>query len=609
MHLKKILLFCDYSKYSENFQLTIKGKNVKKNFLQSPKQIIRHSLYCFSFFLLLFAAVQAHSQNPQCQWAEKIAGNSYDYAYSIITDESGNVYVAGSFDSPMLAFNNGITLSNSGDYDGYIAKYNSDGVCQWAEKIAGKGYDYVFSISTDINGNVYVAGYFKSSKLRFNNGIILTKSADVAGYIAKYNSDGVCQWAEKIAGTDGDYARSISTDLSGNVYVTGYFHSNKLTFNNGITLSNIGASDSYIAKYNSDGVCQWAEKIAGIDRDYLLSISADLSGNVYVAGYFDSPILTFNCEIMLLNTSVGDGFIAKYNSDGVCQWAEKIAGSNAESTHSIITDASANVYVAGYFSSKTLTFNNGITLSNNGYFDGFIAKYNSDGVCQWAEKIAGSNADNEHSISTDASANIYVAGWFSYSTLTFNNGITLSKSGYRDAYLAKYNSDGVCQWAEKIAGTNFDRARSINTDANGNVYVAGDFSSDTLTFNNGITLSNVSTFGQWDSFIAKYVDSETHVNPDFSSSSNNEIDQPLFLSPNPVKNNSLNIAFNLLTPEQVTIKIANMLGEVVSVVKSNELFPHGEHSSNVDISNFPAGAYFCILRFKDKVYQQKFIRY
>ena len=205
---------------------------MKKNFLQSPKQIIRHSLYCFSFFLLLFAAVQAHSQNPQCQWAEKIAGNSYDYAYSIITDESGNVYVAGSFDSPMLAFNNGITLSNSGDYDGYIAKYNSDGVCQWAEKIAGKGYDYVFSISTDINGNVYVAGYFKSSKLRFNNGIILTKSADVAGYIAKYNSDGVCQWAEKIAGTDGDYARSISTDLSGNVYVTGYFYSNILTLIN-----------------------------------------------------------------------------------------------------------------------------------------------------------------------------------------------------------------------------------------------------------------------------------------------------------------------------------------------------------------------------------------
>ena len=169
MHLKKILLFCDYSKYSENFQLTIKGKYVKKNFLQSPKQIIRHSLYCFSFFLLLFAAVQAHSQNPQCQWAEKIAGNSYDYAYSIITDESGNVYVAGSFDSPMLAFNNGITLSNSGDYDGYIAKYNSDGVCQWAEKIAGTDGDYARSISTDLSGNVYVTGYFHSNKLTFIN--------------------------------------------------------------------------------------------------------------------------------------------------------------------------------------------------------------------------------------------------------------------------------------------------------------------------------------------------------------------------------------------------------------------------------------------------------
>ncbi|NLO20002.1 MAG: T9SS type A sorting domain-containing protein [Ignavibacteria bacterium] len=119
----------------------------------------------------------------------------------------------------------------------------------------------------------------------------------------------------------------------------------------------------------------------------------------------------------------------------------------------------------------------------------------------------------------------------------------------------------------------------------------------------------VSDSSIWNAYIVKYTESETHVNPQLSSSSNNGIDQPLFLSPNPVKDNSLNIAFKLLTPEQVTIEITNTLGEVISVVKSNELFPQGDHSSNVDISNFPAGAYFCILRYKDKVYQQQFIRY
>lgn len=233
-----------------------------------------------------------------------------------------------------------------------------------------------------------------------------------------------------------------------------------------------------------------------------------------------------------------------------------------------------------------------------------IQLYAEKPQCQWAKKIAGTDDDYANSISTDANGNVYVAGYFYSDTLTFNNSITLSNSGYgKDGYIAKYNSNGVCQWAEKIGGTDWDAVRSITIDANGDVYVAGYYESYTLTFNNGITLSNS---GESDGFIAKYTESETHVNPQLFSSANNGI---LFLSPNPVNDNSLNIAFNLLTPEQVTIEIANMLGEVVSLVKANEFFPQGEHSSNADISKFPAGAYFFILRYKDKVYQQQFIRY
>ncbi|NLO18341.1 MAG: T9SS type A sorting domain-containing protein, partial [Ignavibacteria bacterium] len=340
--------------------------------------------------------------------------------------------------------------------------------------------------------------------------------------------------------------------------------------------------------------------------DEASSISTDANGNVYVVGYFQSYTLIFNNGISLAKSGDLDGYIAKYNSDGICQWAEKIAGTNIEYARSISTDANANIYVAGYFKSSTLTFNNDIELLNSGSNDAFIARYNSDGMCQWAEKVAGTNVDNASSVSTDVNGNVYVTGDFFSDTLTFNNGITLSNSGGRRySFIAKYNSDGICQWAERVAGgTDNDNTTSISTDAN--IYVAGNSWLDTPTFSNGITVSNSSN---WDGFIAKYTDSETHVNPQLSFSSNNGIDQPLFLSPNPVKDNILNIAFNLLTPEQVTIEIANMLGELVSVVKSNELFPQGEHSSNVDISNLPAGAYFCILRFKDKFYQQKFIRY
>jgi hypothetical protein len=86
-----------------------------------------------------------------------------------------------------------------------------------------------------------------------------------------------------------------------------------------------------------------------------------------------------------------------------------------------------------------------------------------------AEKIAGTGYERTYSISSDAYGNVYLAGYFGSDILTFNNDISLSKSSYIDSYLAKYNSDGVCQWAEKIAGTVFETIYSIITDAHCNV--------------------------------------------------------------------------------------------------------------------------------------------
>ena len=64
--------------------------------------------------LVLMIFVVSNSNGQSCQWAEKIAGTSYDYAQSTVVDANGNVYVAGYFYSATLTLNNGKTLTNSG---------------------------------------------------------------------------------------------------------------------------------------------------------------------------------------------------------------------------------------------------------------------------------------------------------------------------------------------------------------------------------------------------------------------------------------------------------------------------------------------------------------
>jgi hypothetical protein len=159
------------------------------------------------------------------------------------------------------------------------------------------------------------------------------------------------------------------------------------------------------------------------------SVATDASGNVYVAGDTDGGLGG--------NTLSGtyDFYVTKYNSSGVLQYTKQmgVAGAQAFGT-SVATDASGNVYVAGYTNGGL----GGNTLT--GLTDFFVTKYNSSGVLQYTKQMgaAGSEALG-YSVATDASGNVYVAGV----TTGGLGGNTLT--GTNDFFVTKYNSSGVLQ--------------------------------------------------------------------------------------------------------------------------------------------------------------------
>jgi hypothetical protein len=76
-------------------------------------------------------------------------------------------------------------------------------------------------------------------------------------------------WAESAGGTDYDFANSVFTDAGGNVYVTGSFYSDSITFGS-ITLTNAGAgyADIFITKYDSNGTVLWVKSEGGKGNKY-----------------------------------------------------------------------------------------------------------------------------------------------------------------------------------------------------------------------------------------------------------------------------------------------------------------------------------------------------
>lgn len=87
------------------------------------------------------------------------------------------------------------------------------------------------------------------------------------------------------------------------------------------TLVSAGDSDFFLLKMDSNGGFLWARGIGGYREDYAYDIAADASANVYVSGYFND-VVDFDPfdESYYRQTASQRGFVARYDAAGRFNW-------------------------------------------------------------------------------------------------------------------------------------------------------------------------------------------------------------------------------------------------------------------------------------------------
>lgn len=452
------------------------------------------------FLIIIMLCKISFAQVPDWLWAKSAKGESFDNATSVAVDVSGNIYVAGYFDSHHITFES-IILTHNGYNDVLLVKYDTNGNVLWAKSAGGEYFDNATSVSVDNSGNVYLSGNFASHTINF--GTITLKNTDTINntadiFFVKYDTDGNVVWAKSAGEKFDDYATSTSVDATGNIYLTGYYQGTNFIFGFD-TLNNVNwaLKDIFLVKYNANGNILWAKTFGGKEDDYVKSISVDAVGNISLAGTFDSPSIVFGSDTLMGNRYTSS-FVVKYDIKGNAIWAKNPGNIRAYAT---AIDASGNIYLAGGFANSIITFDS-VSLTNIGDEDIFLVKYNSNGNILWAKSAGGSGWDNLHKVIIDAKGNLYMTGFFKSSTITFGTK-TLTNVGDEDIFLAEYDSNGNALWTKSVGGTNVDDANSIAVDALGNVYLVGKFMSSTISFGNTSLMNTIKGSNITDLFIAK----------------------------------------------------------------------------------------------------------
>lgn len=225
----------------------------------------------------------------------------------------------------------------------------------WVASSGAIGWDKAYSITTDADGNTYTTGHFQGT-VDFDPGsgeYDLASAGENDVFVQKLDADGNFVWALSFGGLFADRGRSIATDASGNVYLTGFFDGT-VDFDPGSGVSDLtseGDRDVFLQKLDASGNFEWAVAYGSSIRDEGTSITTDASGNIYLTGIFQETV-DFDPGSGVTNlTSAGnwDVFLQKLDADGNSIWAGSFGGEGMDDVGCIALDASGDVYTTGSF--------------------------------------------------------------------------------------------------------------------------------------------------------------------------------------------------------------------------------------------------------------------
>ncbi len=380
-------------------------------------------------------------------------------------------------------------------------------------------------------------------------------------WIVKINTDGEIIWKKNYGGSGlEDGGEVLSTSDNGYILI-GSSSSNDGNFPDGN-----GDFDYAIIKIDGTGEVEWSKSFGGSELDMALNGIVDEEDNILVTGFSYSSDGDFN-----ENRGSGDIWVLKLNPEGNLMWKKNIGGSAYEQSYCIQQIVNGNYLVGINSSSDDIDFD-----ENYGGSDVWLFELNTGGEILNKKHYGGSLSEVPMEMDELPNGDLVIAG-----TTYSSNGDISQNHGNGDFWFVKLNQEGEILWEKNYGGSQLDRLWRMVKFDNGYAAIGEIESNDNDVTNN---------HGGFDFWTLK-------LNPE-NLGINENIFTDLNIYPNPT---SGKIYFQ--TRDMIDlIELYDSSGKFINK------FTKDEFLNGVDISNLISGTYILKTKIKGKVYTKKIIK-
>jgi len=431
---------------------------------------------------------------------------------AIAVDAVSNVYVAGSTKSTDFP---GITntsyqktLATGATANVFIAKFDVNGLLQFATYLGGDGLDYPAGIGVDGGFDVIVAGTTSSSTFPTGgtNAAFQASRASAGNhaFVSKLDPAGATLlYSTYLSGDGADVATGLAVDSGGTAFVTGTTASSNFPTTLGALQTTPKAvHQSFFSRVdpNSSGTqsLMYSTYIGGGNPSTGMTlgggIAVDTNSNAYITGgtnFTDMPVL--NAFQGTLKAGV-DAFVIKINPAGVSGtqllYGTYLGGSGDDVGYGIAVDSTTNAYITGSTTSTDIVPPTGATAfqgANGGGTDAFLAKFGvlcTGTSCtppilvplNYFTYLGGAGTDVATAVAVDVNQGAHLTGWTN-STNFHLAGSPLQSTyggGTSDAFVTRIDTLATTSDSSYFGGTLADMGTGITVDQQSATYVTGE---------------------------------------------------------------------------------------------------------------------------------------